>query len=100
MLKAKKFNKTAYFELIAEIAKDVRNREQLDFNYARIYSEPRKATRYRSKFWLSNHGAKKAAGYINKKYGKKVTAVVTNCIRYSGPFRYNCGELVITPKVK
>ena len=97
MPKAKKFNKTKYFALVAEIAKDVRTRKSLNFRYCRIFSEPRKATNYRSKFWLSNSGAKKAAGYINKKYGKKVTAVVTN---YRTPHGYNrtMNELVLTPK--
>jgi hypothetical protein len=97
MKKAQKFNKTNYFALVAEIAKDVRTRKSLRFDYARIFSDPRKATNYRTKFWLSNSGAKKAAGYINKKYGKKVTAVVTIYDNQHGYLRA-MGELVITPK--
>jgi hypothetical protein len=98
MPKAKKFNKTAYFNLVKEIAKDVRTRKSLSFRYCRLFSEPRIKTNYRTKFWLSNSGAKKAAGYINKKYGKKVTAVVEP-IPVSGYMgHYINNDLVLRPK--
>jgi hypothetical protein len=98
MPKAKKFNKTAYFNLVKEIAKDVRTRKSLSFGYCRIFSEPRIKTNYRTKFWLSNSAAKKAAGYINKKYGKKVNAYVNPCRTFGRHFSSYQNELVITPK--
>jgi hypothetical protein len=98
MPKAKNFNKTAYFNLVKEIAKDVRTRKSLRFNYARIFSEPRVRTIYRSKFWLSNSGARSAAKYINKKYGKKVTAVVNPIPVFGFNGRYINNDLVLTPK--
>lgn len=48
----KEFNKEKYFKMINKIMTEVRKQE---IPYARIYSEPRIRTGYRTKLWICSH---------------------------------------------
>lgn len=85
--------KTKYFALIKEITKAIRDK---DFNYARVYSEPRILTGYSTKVFHASN-PKKIAKLINKQFGNKVTAVAyvsTN----AGYYNLNAENVRITPK--
>ncbi len=73
------FDKIAYFKTIRELNKQLKN---MDLDWWRTWSEPRKATGYRTKLWHVGHGDQtEIVMYINKYYPKlKASRLYDDCV--------------------
>ena len=75
--------KANYLELIKEIGKAVREN---NICYGRVFSDKRKSTGYRTKFWYVFHGKTNDIAAIAKSIGGN--AINVTCV---------CRDVIITP---